>query len=94
MSSRSGSSWALHLVCITLSLTLSCGQLQLHGNTKDSLACYLQEAGNVKEENGLLRGQLLDIQASLAQLTTSNHARVQDAEVSNLFETSKLMRHL
>ena len=35
----------------------------------------------MKEENALLRGQLLDIQASLSQLTTSNHATVRDAEV-------------
>ena len=51
--------------------------------SNQQIIIMLQETGNVKEENDVLRGQLADIQASLAHLTAANHANVQDAEVCN-----------
>lgn len=65
------------LSCHTKSaLSSVCRTTQIY----DALSC-LQETGSVKEENHMLREQLLDIQASLAQLTTSNHVTLREAEV-------------
>ena len=42
---------------------------------------WVQESSKVGEENAGLRQQLADIQASLSQLTQTNQATLQDAQV-------------
>ena len=43
---------------------------------------WVQESSKVREENAGLRQQLADIQASLHQLTNTNQATLQDAQVT------------
>lgn len=43
---------------------------------------WVQESSKVGEENAGLRQQLADIQASLHQLTNTNQATLQDAQVT------------
>ena len=51
--------------------------------TKKHVICgRVQESSKVGEENAGLRQQLANVQASLHQLTNTNQATLQDAEVS------------
>ena len=72
-------------VCYVYCDIFTCGMYVLSHACEIQDACCLwvgvQESSKVGEENAGLRQQLGDIQASLHQLTNTNQATLQDAQV-------------